>query len=286
MAKVTAARLMVLSALGLSMVAATSIGCGGASGGSRATGGATGSGGRTGGGTAGSTGGGLGGANGTGGAVAACAAITAPLDCPNGLDPAAPLISDFSPATWANTMGKWHTADCNLTGGLFSGAKPASLDAGAASLVTLAVTIAAANPGFELKGTIQSGEYGYGGMQFDRCVNTKTYTGIQFTLSGTTQGCDLFVYAQTYEQQAATNKGGCAANCYNFPKKQITVDAAPITVHFSDFTGGMPATGDLIKAEIVGLQWQLQSPAGADGGAQPACENIDLTIDDVKFVSD
>jgi hypothetical protein len=283
MAKVTAARLMVLSALGLVMAGTTSIGCGGASGGSRATGGATGAGGSVG--SAGTTGGGLGGANGTGGVVA-CAAINAPLDCPNGLNPAAPLISDWSPATWSNTMGKWHTAACDLTGSIFGGAKPALLDAAAASTMTQAVTFAAPNPGFELKGTILSGEYGYGGMQFDRCVNTTTYTGIQFTLTGTTAGCDLFVYAQTYDQQAISNKGGCAADCYNFPKKQITVDTAPITVHFGEFTGGFPATGDLIKAQIVGLQWQLQSPAGADGGAQPACNDVDITIDDVKFVSD
>ena len=151
--------------------------------------------------------------------------------------------------------------------------------------MTGVVNIVATNPSFELKGTIQPGEYGYGGMQFDKCVNTTTYTGIQFTLGGTAAGCDLAIYAQTFDEQGTANHGGCSTGCYSFPSKKITIDTVPVVVHFTDFTGGLPATPDLFKAQIVGFQWQFQSPAGTDGGAQPACTNIDMTIDDVQFIT-
>ena len=132
---------------------------------------------------------------------------------------------------------------------------------------------------------MQSGEYAYGGMQFDKCVNTTAYTGVQFTLGGTAAGCDLFIYVQTFDEQSTSNHGGCTTGCYSFPQMKIAIDTAPVVVHFSDLTGGMPVGADLIKAQIVGLQWQFQSPAGVDGGAQPACTGIDMTIDDIQFIT-
>ena len=133
MAKVTMTPTTVVSAFALLISAIAAIGCGGASGGTRATGGATGSGGHLG--TAGNTGtGGNGsaGATGTGGAVPTCSypTLTGALDCTNGVSPSAPLLSDWSPTTWANTQGKWHTVACDLTGSVFAGAKPAARGGG------------------------------------------------------------------------------------------------------------------------------------------------------------
>lgn len=289
--------LSVLAAMGL-LVSLAQTGCGGSSGGTRATGGATGSGGRTnvaGANGGGGTTGGLGGMTtaGVGGGGGTCTAptVTGALDCTNGVNPAAPAITDWSAAAWSNTQGKWHTAACDLTGSIFAGAKAAAQDAAAASSMTSAVTFGTANPSYEMKGTVQSGEYAYAGMQFDKCVNTTTYTGLSFTLGGTAAGCDFFLLVQTFEQQAASNHGGCPAggSCYSFPKKTLTIDpsgSGTVTVHFADLTGGVPTDPAAIKAEIVGLQWQFQSPSGVDGGPQPACNNIDVTVDDVAWVSD
>jgi hypothetical protein len=123
-------------------------------------------------------------------------------------------------------------------------------------------------------------------MSFDQCVNTSTYTGVQFTLGGTTGGCNLFLQVQTLSQQVPANRGTCtAASCYQFPKFQVQVGTAPVTVRWSDLAGsGLPATADLIKAEVIGLQWQFEiPPGGADGGVQAPCA-ANLTIDDVQFV--
>jgi hypothetical protein len=288
--------LSVLTAMGL-LVSFAPSGCGGSSGGTRATGGATGSGGRVNvagsNGTAGSSGSGGMAGGGTGGGGGTCTAptVTGALDCAGGVNPAATAVTDWSPAAWNNGMGKWHTAACDLTGSIFAGAKPAPQDAAAASSMTSAVTFGTTNPAYEMKGTVQSGEYAYGGMQFDKCVNTTTYTGVSFTLGGNAAGCDLFLLVQTFDQQAATNHGGCptGGSCYSFPKKQLTIDpsgSGTVTVHFTDLTGGLPTDPAAIKAEIVGLQWQFQSPSGVDGGPQPACNNIDVTVDDVAWVTD
>jgi hypothetical protein len=44
---------------------------------------------------------------------------------------------------------------------------------------------------------------------------------------------------------------------------------------------GLPATAAAMRAEIVGLQFQLQSP----GALQPSCLGVNMTIDDLQFVA-
>jgi hypothetical protein len=280
MGKVISTPLMVLSAWGLVVAATGAVGCGGASGGTRGVGGSTGSGGAPGTGTGGMTVAGMGG-SGVGGMVV-------PLNCPGGVDPAAGLLTDFSPATWMNTQGRWSTVAGDLTGSKY--AAPSGVpnpDGGAASTMSGTVTFMAANPSFELTGMIRAGDYGFGLLSFDKCVNTATYAGVRFTLGGTTGGCDLLLLLQTFDQQSVGNKGGCTTGCYHFPQTKIQVGSAPVTVLFTDLANtGMPAAAADMKTQIVGLQWQLQSPGpSTDGGAQPACAGIDLTIDDVQFVT-
>jgi hypothetical protein len=48
----------------------------------------------------------------------------------------------------------------------------------------------------------------------------------------------------------------------------------------------MPTGATDIVKQLVGLQWQFQSPPppAVDGGVQLACTGIAMTITDVKFV--
>ena len=57
-----------------------------------------------------------------------------------------------------------------------------------------------------------------------------------------------------------------------------------VTVPFTELAGGLPAP-EAIASEIVGLQWQFQSPPPVGDGGQIGCTGINLTITDVAFVS-
>ena len=57
-----------------------------------------------------------------------------------------------------------------------------------------------------------------------------------------------------------------------------------VTVRFADLSGGKLTTMAALANEIVGLQWQFQSPAPAGDAGQLGCAAIKLTVDDVSFV--
>jgi len=273
----TKAAISSLSALGLCslLVAAVTAGCGsGGSGARTGTGGSTGSGGS--GATTGS-----GGSTGMGGSTGSGGSASTALDCTKGVaaDPSRPLLTDFS--DWDAPNGKW-----GMIGNL-RGSKFGYMGAMSGSAVTATVDTTAMN--LVLAGAVVTSDYAGGGMSFDSCVNTSQYTGIQFTLGGDVSGCDLFFQVQTSEQQASTG-GACVkaadgTGCYSFPKKQLTFAPGPVTVMFSDLSGGKPTDPAAIAAEIVGLQWQFQSPGNVpDGGTQAGCPAVNMTIDDVSFV--
>jgi hypothetical protein len=283
MAKPSAIPSMMLSACAALLAVAAVVGCGGASGGTRGTGGATGNGGSS---------GGLGGRNGgVGGSVTAgVGGMSTALDCPGGVDPAAPLLVDFSPQTWMPGAGKWSPLARDLTGSKVSGGGNMTLpDGGPTTSVANTIDATLVDPNFEIMGTVVAGDYGFGLLALDKCINTHTYTGVQFTIGGTTGGCDLYFLLQTFDQQGAAYRGGCTStSCYAFPRKKIDVTSTPTptTVYFTELENtGMPATADAMKAQIVGFQWQLQSPPPADGGTQLTCTGIDLTIDNVGFAT-
>jgi hypothetical protein len=208
------------------------------------------------------------------------------ISCTPGTDPARPLITDFS--DWDATAGKWGMLG-NLRGSKFS------YNDGRAS--TMTVTVESASMLFSGTVSPMAGEdggpgmggYAGGGMSFDACVNTTLYSGIKFTLGGSTAGCDLSFQIQTYSQQATSNRGGCdssiSGNCYHFPQATVPFAAGSTTVTFAQLEGtGMPTTAAAFKAEMVGLQWQFQSAAGVDGGLQVDCTGIAMTVDDVELV--
>lgn len=252
------------------------LGCGGGSGGGRpGVGGTSGTG--TGGGVGGASSGGTGGAVGAGGSTACTLPIvpSGALDCTTGVSPTNPLLTDFTGATWNNSQGKW---GCGFNGATYAYAGPKS---------TMAAQVDTTNHDLLLSGNIASGDYAGGGLSFGQCVNTTTYTGVQFTLGGTSAGCELYFQVQTYDAQGTANGGGCSAatGCYIFPQKMIAPTPGPVTVHFADLAGGMPTGATAIAAQIVGLQWQMQSPPPPASGLQVSCGNVGLTITDVSFVA-
>jgi hypothetical protein len=117
-------------------------------------------------------------------------------------------------------------------------------------------------------------------------VNTSTYTGVQFTLGGTVAGCDLVFQVQTFDEKPAGpgQVGGCTTGCYSFPGTKLANTSGAVTVHFTDLSGGQP-TPAKIASEIVGLQWQFQSPAPVGDAGQAGCTGTNLTITNVSFVS-
>jgi hypothetical protein len=249
-----------LVVLALFAGAVVAVNCGGSSGARTGTGGSSATG-------AGGTAGSGGSSTGNGGAGGSS---TSTLSCSPGVNPARALLTDFS--DWDNTAGKW-----GMIGNL-RGSKFPYVGTNANTSMAAAVT----NGALVLSGNVAAGDYAGGGMSFDSCVNTTTYHGIQFTLGGTVAGCDLSFNVQTFEQQANTNGGGCdksTSSCYSFPKKTLTFSTNPITVMFSDLSGGMPTDPAAIAAEIVGLQWQFQSPAPTST-PPPAVDAGTITTDD------
>jgi hypothetical protein len=150
----------------------------------------------------------------------------------------------------------------------------------------MTATVDTTNQDLVLSGSVAAGDYAGGGMSFDACVNTTTYTGVQFTLGGTVAGCDLYFDVQTFSEKpaGAGQVGGCTTGCYVFPNTKLTSTTGAVTVHFTDLAGGLPAPASIAN-EIVGLQWQFQSPAPVGDAGQLGCTGINLTVTNVSFVS-
>jgi hypothetical protein len=261
--------------------AALTIGCGG-SGGMR-----TGSAGTTG------TGGGNAGSTGSGGMVTANVCTPgAMLDCTSA---GANMLSNgnvtsFAPEEWNNNAGKW----CNSSG-LRGSHFPFT---GGATPALSAVDITTTRF-LKLNLTVDPGLYAGGGISFDTCVNATAFNALQFTVSvataGSMTGCEWQVQLQTQDQRPTTQTGplggtcdpDAGASCYRFPAATMLPhpDVTPMTITklFTDFNN---PSGSAIPTptQIVGIQFQVNSGAAADGGAQPGC-TVELHIDDIKFVT-
>ena len=217
----------------------------------------------------------------TAGGTTAAAGTTGNLNgavCPPGVTPTGAEITNFTSTEWNGITDKFGTG--TVIGGIFSygGGKTGS---------TMKSSVDSTNHTLALSGTVVAGDYSGGGLSFDECVNASTYSGVQFTLGGTTGGCDLIFNVQTFDEKpAGTNQvGGCtSSSCYAFPSVKLTSTSGPITVAFSTLTGGQLVVATALQDEIVGLQWQFQSPAPVGDAGQPGCDGINLTITDVSFV--
>ena len=216
-------------------------------------------------------------AGGTTGAAGTTGTSTAP-SCKPGVSPASPLLTDFSTGAsgWHAATREWGLAG-NLTGRIFGE-------------VSVNASVDTTHQHLVLSGDATAGvDVGHGGMAFDQCVNTTTYTGVQFALGGTTAGCDVVFRVMTFDQEPSDPGlvGGCirAAGCFHFPSVKLTSTTGLVTIHFTDLAGGLPAAPSAIASEIVGFLWDFQSPAPVGDGGQLGCAGIALTITNVSFVS-
>ena len=188
-------------------------------------------------------------------------------------------VTNFSAAEYTTASGKW----CDASG--FHGSTFSFKGNGAND--SNSVTVDAADGSMKLALSVSAGSYGGGGLAFEACLDATVFTGVQFSIavsSGSLTGCSYQLQLQTFEQRPMSQNppGGCDINttsCYSFPS--ATGLPAPSTdptmptlvkVPFSQFGASvMPA-----PAQLVGLQWQVNSSSGA-------C-TVELRIDDIDFI--
>jgi len=161
------------------------------------------------------------------------------------------------------------------------------MGSGSTSAAVVDTTVAARN--LKLNFTVTAGQFAGGGLTFDSCVNAAAFSGVQFTAAvsmGSLTGCALQVQVQTLDERPSTatmpSGGTCNSStttCYSYPAYAIstTISATPMTITapFTMFTGG---TGNPIRTQVVGLQWQANSMSGTG-----TC-TVELRIDDIKFM--
>jgi glucuronoarabinoxylan endo-1,4-beta-xylanase len=203
--------------------------------------------------------------------------ISTGLDCPNALVPnngGSGGVTDFT--DWKGGSGRWGN-QLGLWGNIYAYKGPDG------STMSAAVE----NQTLHVTGAVTANDYGGAGLSFQVCTTVVSFTHVQFTLSGSSPGCDLELQIKTFDQQPKqqTPPGGCDQNydsCYNFPvKKQVAVPTAEpmvITTPLADFTKWSAANA----GQVVGLQWQFTGTnVGPDAGA--SCP-IDVRITGIKFV--
>ncbi len=256
--------------VGLVSAGLFSIGCG-SSGNTTGTAGSSGSAGHAGGGSTGSagttgTGGttGSGGTTGTGGGSALCTG--GPLT-------GAPLVTDFSDVT-ATDGGTPGTATIPGKGGISGyGGVAVAIEGGHAHAT----------------GSVTAGTYAGVSLYFSNCVDATTYTGVQFTLTGSFGTCDMLKMGVNFPQDEplppASGHGTCPAspgtNCYG-PGSVFTTATTMVT--FANMSGGgavATVTSDA-QNRLTGIGWGFHGPAAAGEAGAGGC-TVDFTIDDVKF---
>jgi hypothetical protein len=215
----------------------------------------------------------------------ACPLAVPQLDCSStGALELAPggQVTDFSAADWNPTTGRICNAH-GLVSGLFAYWGPSTAGAGS----TVGVDPTARN--LRLAVSLTETAFGGGGLMFQSCVDATAFNAIQFTAAlaaGSFASCIWQLQLQTLDQRPNTQAppGTCdpaAMSCYRHPAHPITTapsaTPATFTLPFSAFTN---PSGSTIPGptQIVGLQWQLDAPAGG------ACA-VELRIDDIRFVT-
>ena len=103
------------------------------------------------------------------------------------------------------------------------------------------------------------------------CLDASGYMGVQFDLSGDLGGCALAFGVSFSEDTAVENdpvRGSCtagAAACYPPAAPVPSNSSTTIQVPFSTLSSGMPL-GSVDPTTLIGVQWQLAGPQGADAG--------------------
>jgi hypothetical protein len=229
---------------------------------------------------------GTGGDGGSAGSAVACLPNPAPLTCagtkvsawgePPGTMPG--TLIDFGSYTpdgdWGSSM------DGELTGGtsLYHGPNDTDL------------TVTAEAAGVRLTGSITP--TGYVGIVFwfRPCIDASDFTGIEFSIGGTTGRAVMKAQIQThadYPVDVESSKGGCSfedcdtkfMECMG-PTYQLVVPRTPeaTSIPWSSFTAGRP-TPRVTPEGLVGLQYQLECQSGSDCAFDITLGNVNLAIE-------
>jgi hypothetical protein len=234
-----------------------------------ATGGSTTGGSTTGGSSTGGMGGTPGGAGGAGGGAAAMG----------------PYLCDMPKTANCGSIGDFPMASAQTWGmGDFSGG---------VSVFGAGIMRDAATTNLHITGMVSG--YGHGfNLWISQCSTFAAYTGITFTISGTTG--DMPANMINFELQTNSdypwqprpqdNKGFCTApegmdpwGMCIAPSLAVMLGTMPNEVTWAEMMGGMPTMWSMATspAELVGIQWQFPWASGKT--AYP----VDVTLDDVKF---
>jgi hypothetical protein len=237
--------------------------------GGNSTGGASGGGGSIGAGTGGSTGG-----------------TTSPptgLDCAAAVTPANSAsggVTDFT--DWNNVTGRWGS-----TSGLYGTTYPYVDSVGSSMRASVDQT----SKTLHATGSVLAGGYGGMGLAFYVCATVASFTQVQFSVKGSSPGCEMELQIKTWDQQPPSPSpgGGCdssVGSCYGYPVAKKVVDLqtpltplTPVTIPLADFSGWSAARA----AQVLGLQWQF-SRSSVDPDASAVGCPIDVSITNVKFL--
>jgi len=193
------------------------------------------------------------------------------------------VIVDFSAAQWNSTTAKWCDAH-GLDGSVSS-------FAGTSSTAAAAVDTTARN--LRLTVMVAAGQWAGGRINFDSCVDARSFNAVQFAASiataGTLAGCVWQVQLQTQDQRpsTATNPTGGTCNastttCERYPAASLaaaTTTATTFTVPFASFNNPS-ASAIATPGQITGLQWQVNSGNSGSGSC-----TVELHVDNVRFVT-
>ena len=220
------------------------------------------------------------------------------LDCKNPVTPnngGDGGVTDFT--DWKGSTGNWGDPN-GLHGSIYAYHGPMG------SAMNATVDSSTSPPTFHITGSVTMGDYGGAGLGFLDCATVANYSQVQFTIAGSSPGCDLELQLKTFDQTPTSQNppGGCdqdAGTCYNYPvKKQVAVpssDSMTVTAKLSDFSGWSSDSSSGTAGQVVGLQWQFtgtnipsaDSDAGdSDGSAGDAAVGcpIDVTVTSIKFL--
>lgn len=150
--------------------------------------------------------------------------------------------------------------------------------------------------GIKVSGTVDN--YGFGfGLWFSSCMSLAAFTGVEFTISGTTTAATpnvIELQVQTnsnypWQPDPTAMKGGCTAmNAMNpwgeciSPTSAVTMMPTPtaMPVTWAQVAGGMPVPWDATSSpmEVIGIQWQFPWTGPTD-----TPYTVDVTLADVKL---
>ena len=101
-------------------------------------------------------------------------------------------FSDWKSSKWGDTSGLW--------GYMYSYQGPSGS--------TMTVDADASAKRMHVTGSVMAGDYGGAGISFGVCATVASFSHVQFTLSGSSPGCDMELQIKTFDQQPIYAESG------------------------------------------------------------------------------